>query len=84
MKDPRYEQLAKLLTSYSVNLQKGDKVLIDAFEIPDEMTIATVRAARARGAVPLVQVHHARVSRELSREAQDERSTFRPRSSLRR
>jgi aminopeptidase len=72
MKDPRYEQLAKLLTSHSVNLQKGDKVLIDAFEIPDEMTIATVRAARARGAVPLVQVHHARVSRELSREAQDE------------
>jgi aminopeptidase len=72
MKDPRYEQLAKLLTSHSVNLQKGDKVLIDAFEIPDEMTIAAVRAARARGAVPLVQVHHARISRELSREAQDE------------
>jgi aminopeptidase len=72
MHDPRYDQLAKLITSYSVRLEKGDKVLIDAFEIPDEMTIAIIRAVRARGAVPLVQVHHARVTRELSREAQEE------------
>ena len=72
MNDPRYHQLAKLLTSFSVSLQKGEKVLIDSFDVPDEMTIALIRAARARGAVPLVQVHHARVSRELSREAQDE------------
>ena len=72
MKDPRYDQVAKLLTRFSVKLQKGERVLIDAFEIPDEMTIAVIRAARALGAVPLVQVHHARISRELSREAQEE------------
>ena len=72
MNDPRYDQLAKLLTGFSVRLQKGEKVLIDAFDVPDEMTIALVRAARACGAVPLVQVHHARISRELSREAQEE------------
>ena len=72
MNDPRYDQLAKLLTGFSVRLQKGEKVLIDAFDVPDEMTIALVRSARARGAVPLVQVHHARISRELSCEAQEE------------
>ena len=72
MNDPRYDQLASLLTRFSVKLQKGETVLIDAFDIPDEMTIAVVRATRALGAVPLVQVHHARISRELSREAQEE------------
>ena len=72
MNDPRYDQLAKLLVGFSVKLQKGEKVLIDSFDVPDEMTIALVRAARAIGAVPLVQVHHARISRELSRGAQEE------------
>ena len=72
MNDPRYDQLANLLARFSVRLKKGEKVLIDAFEIPDEMTISMIRAVRALGAVPLVQVHHARISRELSREAQEE------------
>src|SRR5258705_13415245 len=72
MHDPRYDKLARLLTSFSVNLQAGEKVLIDAFEIPDEMTVALIRAARALGAVPLAQMHHARVTRELCREAQEE------------
>ena len=76
MNDPRYDQLAKLLTEFSVKLQKGENVLIDAFDVPDEMTVALIRAARARGAVPLVQVHHARISRELSREAQEEGYTI--------
>jgi aminopeptidase len=72
MHDPRFDQLARLLTGFSVSLQKGEKVLIDAFEIPDEMTIALVRAARKIGAVPLVQMHHGRVSRELALGAQEE------------
>ncbi len=72
MNDPRYDQVASLLTRFSVKLKRGETVLIDAFDIPDEMTIAVVRATRALGAVPLVQVHHARISRELSREAQEE------------
>ncbi|MGB8169945.1 MAG: aminopeptidase [Chthoniobacteraceae bacterium] len=72
MHDPRFDKLAKLLTNFSVHLQRGEKVLIDAFEIPDEMTIALVRAARDIGAVPLVQMHHGRVSREMALGAQDE------------
>ena len=72
MHDARFDKLAKLLTHFSVNLQRGEKVLIDAFEIPDEMTIALVRAARDIGAVPLVQVHHGRISRELAFGAQEE------------
>jgi aminopeptidase len=72
MHDPRYDQLASLLVSHSTRLKKGEKVLIDAFEIPDEMTIALIRAARNAGAVPLVQTHHSRITREMARGAQEE------------
>ncbi|MEA3207105.1 MAG: aminopeptidase [Chthoniobacter sp.] len=71
MPDPRYLQLARLLTGFSVGLQEGEKVLIDAFEIPDEMTVALIRAAREIGAVPLAQLHHGRVTRELCVGAQE-------------
>jgi len=72
MADPRYAKLATVLTRFSTNLQKGDKVLIDAFDIPSEMTIALIRATRAAGAVPLVQIHQNRVSREMIVEASEE------------
>ena len=65
MHDPRFDKLARLLVNYSTKLKPKEKVLIDAFDIPAEMTIALVRAAREAKAVPFVQIHHARVSREL-------------------
>ena len=63
--DSRYADLAAGLTGFSTKLKRGERVLIDAFDVPDEMVIALVRAARKRGAVPYVQMHHARVTREL-------------------
>jgi aminopeptidase len=63
--DARYNKLAKVLTAFSTRLSKGDKVMIDAFDIPDEMVIALVRGAREQGAEPYVQLNHARVRREL-------------------
>ncbi len=63
--DPRYNELAAGLTGFSTSLKKGERVLIDAFDVPDAMVIALVRAARARGAHPYVQLHRARVTREL-------------------
>jgi len=70
MHDPRFDKLAKSLTGFSTALRRGDKVLIDAFDIPAEMTIALVRAARELGAVPFVQVQQARITRELARGAE--------------
>jgi len=72
MNDPRYDLLAKNLIGFSVALKKGERVLIDAFDIPDEMVVALIRAARAAGGVPMVQLHHGRVAREMAREAQEE------------
>jgi len=71
MHDPRFDKLAHGLINFSTKLTKGEKVLIDAFDIPAEMTVALIRAARDAGAVPLVQTHQARVSREMAMGAQE-------------
>lgn len=69
--DPRYAQLAEVLTGFSTKLQKGEKVLIDVADIPDEMTVALIRAARARGAEVQTTLGHPRVTREMLREGTD-------------
>jgi len=68
MTDPRYTKLSQLLVQYSTGLKKGDRALVDASDIPDEFTVELVRAIRAAGATPLVEVRHSRVTRELVRD----------------
>jgi len=63
--DPRCHELARVLTGFSTELKKGERVLIDAFDVPEAIVIALIRAARERGAHPYVQLHRARVNREL-------------------
>jgi aminopeptidase len=64
--DARFTELAKGLTGFSTALKKGERVLIDAFDVPDAMVIALMRAARARGAMPYAQINRARISREMA------------------
>jgi aminopeptidase len=71
MHDERFDELAKLLVEYSVRLKRNETVLIEAFDIPDEMTAALIRAARNAGGVPFAQVYHARVNRALALGASD-------------
>ncbi len=52
---------------YSLELKRGERVLIDVADVPDEFAIALVRAARAAGATPLMEVRHTRVTREILR-----------------
>jgi aminopeptidase len=66
MHDPRFDRLADVLVSFSTHLQKGERVLIDAFDIPPEMTVSLVRAATRAKALPYVQIHQAQVSRALA------------------
>jgi len=66
MRDPRFDRLAEILTGYSTELKRNEKVLIEAFDAPDEITIALIRAARKQGATPFVQLQSAPVSRELA------------------
>ncbi|MGA2657917.1 MAG: aminopeptidase [Verrucomicrobiota bacterium] len=71
MTDPRYVKLASLLVEYSTELKKGDRILLDMTDVPDEFSAELVRAARRAGATPMVEVRHGRVTRELLREVSD-------------
>jgi aminopeptidase len=72
MKDPRYTDLAKLLVNYSCELKSGEKVLIEAFDIPPEFTAELIRIAAEAGALPLVSTYHVRVNRALYNAASEE------------
>ena len=69
MHDPRFDRLAKLLVEYSTRLKRNETVLIETFDVPDEMSVALVRAARRAGAIPFVQIQRSRVNRELTLKA---------------
>ena len=71
MTDPRFAQLAYVLVNHSTDLQKNEHVLIESFDIPDDMIVALVRAVREAGAIPQVSIKHARVHRELLLNAQE-------------
>jgi aminopeptidase len=72
MHDSRFDHLAGVLIRHSTKLKKGEHVLIELFDVPDEMGIALIRAARAAGGVPFLSLHHARVARELALGASEE------------
>jgi len=76
MTDPRYNKLAKLLVEYSTELKKGDRVLLDMIDVPDEFTIEMMRAVRRAKAIPLVEVRHTRVSREIVRETNNQHAAL--------
>lgn len=66
MNDPRFQRLSKLLVSHSMKVGAGENVLIEAFDIPEEMTVALVREVQAVGGVPVVQTYSQRIVRALN------------------
>lgn len=65
MLDPRVTRLAELLCSHSTGLNANDKVLVHAFDAPDEAIAEVVRVARSKGAGVAVRLESTRVSRQL-------------------
>jgi aminopeptidase len=72
MHDPRIDELARQLVRYSTATKKGENVLIDLFDVPEEVGIALIREVRAAKATPFVNLHNAKISRELARGATGE------------
>ena len=50
MNDPRYERLADILTRHSTRLEPGENLLVETWDIPEEMVIALLESARGTGA----------------------------------
>jgi aminopeptidase len=65
MKDVRIGTLAKNLIHYSVNLQKGEKILIENFGLQKELVNALVEEAYNVGGFPFVSLKEHSVDRAL-------------------
>ncbi len=72
MHDPRIDALARQLVRYSTALKKGEKVLIDLYDVPDSIGLALIREARAKGAFPFLRIHQSRLTREMMKGAEED------------
>jgi aminopeptidase len=72
MTDPRHTKLADTLIHYSCELQPGEKVLIEAVDIPHGFTCELVRVAAEAGALPFVTLKNQTVWRALQMSASEE------------
>ena len=67
-----YDNLAKTLCGHSVNLKKGENVLLDMFETPPEMVQALIKEVRRRRANVFVNLNDERINAALNAAASDE------------
>ena len=65
MKDPRFEKLADVIVNHSTRLQKNEKILIEAIDIPTEMVTALIRKVKSVGGHPFVTIKQNVILREL-------------------
>lgn len=72
MKDPRYTKLANMLVNYSTRVKPGDKVLVEAFDIPVDFTTELIKEIAAAGGLPLVSTYQVPVLRALYNVATEE------------
>jgi aminopeptidase len=72
MIDPRITKLANTLVHYSCAVKPGEKLLLEAIDVPHEFTTECVRIAAAVGALPLVLLKSNRVDRALRMAATEE------------
>jgi len=72
MKDPRVANLADVLVGYSTRVQPGEKVLVEAYDIPDDVVTTLVERIAQAGGLPFVTVKRNSVLRALYRNASEE------------
>lgn len=72
MNDPRYTTLAELLVHHSTELQKGEHVLIEAFDMPSEMVVELIKVVQSAGANPHVAIRDARINSTICSGSSDE------------
>ncbi|HSV16084.1 MAG TPA: aminopeptidase, partial [Tepidisphaeraceae bacterium] len=65
MTDPRIRKLADLLINYSCALKPGEKVLVEAIDVPHAFTRALVERAAAAGGQALVLLKSNEINRAL-------------------
>ncbi len=67
MRDLRLARLAEVLASHSTRLQRGEKVFIEAYDVPEAFVNELIEAAIYRHAIPIVETKHNQVLRQMYR-----------------
>jgi len=75
MIDPRMKKLADLLVGYSTKVKPGERVLIDAYDVPAEMTALLIERVVEAGGLPFADIHQASIRRALWMNATQEQMT---------
>lgn len=65
MIDSRLGKLCNTLVTYSMNVQKGERVLIENFDCPEELSVQLIKEVYEAGGVPFCTMRNARVQRAL-------------------
>lgn len=74
--DPRHRKLANVLVQHSMRVKPGDKVLVEAFDIPPEFTVELIRTISDAGGLPVVSTYQQPVLRALYRSATADQMQF--------
>ncbi len=72
MKDPRVAKLADVLVGYSTHVEPGEKVLVEAYDVPDDVVTTLVERIAEAGGLPFVTVKRNSVLRALYKNASEE------------
>ena len=72
MSDPRILKLAKNLVTYSCKVKKGEKVMIEAFGIPNALVKALVKETYNAGGYPFVYLRDHAVMRAMLMDCNEE------------
>jgi aminopeptidase len=65
MKDPRIQKMAEGLIRYSVDLQKGEKLLIEVIDSGVPLGLALIAEAFKAGGQPFIQVRNRQMDRQV-------------------
>lgn len=76
MIDVRWQRLADVLVHHSVRVQPGDKVLIEAFDMPADFVALLMRTISRAGGVPIADTKATPVLRALHQNASEEQIRF--------
>jgi aminopeptidase len=77
MIDARWQKLADVLVNHSVRVQPGERVLIEAFDMPPEFVALLMRTVHAAGGEAIPLIKQTPVLRALYQNASEEQIKFR-------
>ncbi len=76
MIDARWQKLADVLVHHSVRVQPGEKVLIEAFDMPPDIVSLLMRTISDAGGIPIADMKSSAVLRMLYMDATEEQIQF--------